>query len=173
MVSLALLFYLLQRSSRAGLRGRAREWATLGFILCLGYLSNNRLEKMCGTLTKGTFSSRLLLSNQDKGCLVPRMSLGLLILFLFLFLPVFAQPVNCISEEGRSVIMVIVDVNVLTAILSFQNHNFFNVSSNLKTTWQRWCVTQALDVRNCTLATSAVVEWFDCVWYFGHKMWMN
>ena len=23
---------------------------------------------MCGTLTKGTFSSRLLLSNQDKGC---------------------------------------------------------------------------------------------------------
>ena len=22
----------------------------------------------CGTLTKGTFSSRLLLSNQDKGC---------------------------------------------------------------------------------------------------------
>ena len=31
-------------------------------------LSNNRLEEVCGTLTTGTFSSRLLLSNQDKGC---------------------------------------------------------------------------------------------------------
>ena len=31
-------------------------------------LSNNRLEEVCGTLTKGTSSSRLLLSNQDKGC---------------------------------------------------------------------------------------------------------
>ena len=31
-------------------------------------LSNNRLEEVCGTLTKGIFSSRLLLSNQDKGC---------------------------------------------------------------------------------------------------------
>ena len=31
-------------------------------------LSNNRLEEVCGTLAKGTFSSRLLLSNQDKGC---------------------------------------------------------------------------------------------------------
>ena len=31
-------------------------------------LSNNRLEEVCSTLTKGTFSSRLLLSNQDKGC---------------------------------------------------------------------------------------------------------
>ena len=31
-------------------------------------LSNNRLEEVCGTLTKSTFSSRLLLSNQDKGC---------------------------------------------------------------------------------------------------------
>ena len=31
-------------------------------------LSNNRLEEMCSTLTKGTFSSRLLLSNQVKGC---------------------------------------------------------------------------------------------------------
>ena len=30
--------------------------------------SNNRLEEVYGTLTKGTFSSRLLLSNQDKGC---------------------------------------------------------------------------------------------------------
>ena len=31
-------------------------------------LSNNRLEEVCGTLTKDTFSRRLLLSNQDKGC---------------------------------------------------------------------------------------------------------
>ena len=31
-------------------------------------LSNNRLEEVCSTLTKGTFSSRLLLSNQVKGC---------------------------------------------------------------------------------------------------------
>ena len=31
-------------------------------------LSNNRLEEVCSTLTKGTFCSRLLLSNQVKGC---------------------------------------------------------------------------------------------------------
>ena len=31
-------------------------------------VTNNRLEEVCGTLTTGTFSSRLLLSNQDKGC---------------------------------------------------------------------------------------------------------
>ena len=30
--------------------------------------SNNRLEEVCGKLTKCTFSNRLLLSNQDKGC---------------------------------------------------------------------------------------------------------
>ena len=39
----------VQRFSRTGPRGRARE-------------------EVCGTLTKGTFSSRLLRSNQDKGC---------------------------------------------------------------------------------------------------------
>ena len=31
-------------------------------------LSNNRLEEVCSTLTNGTFFSRLLLSNQVKGC---------------------------------------------------------------------------------------------------------
>ena len=59
---------IFQRFSRAGPRGRAREWATLGVHPLSWLLSNNRLEEVCGTLTKGTFSSRLLLSNQDKGC---------------------------------------------------------------------------------------------------------
>ena len=58
----------VQRFSTAGPRGRAREWATLGVHPLSWLLSNNRLEEVCGTLTKGTFSSRLLLSNQDKGC---------------------------------------------------------------------------------------------------------
>ena len=58
----------VQKFSRAGPRGRAREWATLGVHPLSWLLSNNRLEEVCGTLTKGTFSSRLLLSNQDKGC---------------------------------------------------------------------------------------------------------
>ena len=53
---------IFQRFSRVGPRGRARELATIWV------LTNNRLEEVCGTLTKGTFSSRLLLSNQDKGC---------------------------------------------------------------------------------------------------------
>ena len=44
------------------------KWATLGVHPLSWLLSNNRLEEVCGTLTKGTFSSRLLLSNQDKGC---------------------------------------------------------------------------------------------------------
>ena len=57
-----------QRFSRAGSRGRAREWATLGVHPLSWLLSNNRLEEVCSTLTKGTFSSWLLLSNQDKGC---------------------------------------------------------------------------------------------------------
>ena len=48
-------------------------------------LSNNRLEEVCGTLTKGTFSSRLLLSNQVKGC-TPSAAHSLP--------PGFAQPVN-------------------------------------------------------------------------------
>ena len=58
----------VQRFSRAGPRGRAREWATLGVHSLSWLISNNRLEEVCGTLTKVTFSSRLLLSNQDKGC---------------------------------------------------------------------------------------------------------
>ena len=57
----------IQRFSRAGPRGRGREWATLGVHPLSWLLSNNRLEEVCSTLTKGTFSSRLLLSNQDKG----------------------------------------------------------------------------------------------------------
>ena len=56
-----------QRFSRAGQRGR--EWATLGVHPLSWLLSNNRLEEVCSTLTKGTFFSRLLLSNQDKGCI--------------------------------------------------------------------------------------------------------
>ena len=59
---------IIQRFSRAGPRGRGREWATLGVHPLSWLLSNNRLEEVCGTLTKGTFSSRLLLSNQDKRC---------------------------------------------------------------------------------------------------------
>ena len=58
----------VQRFSRAGPRGRGREWATQGVHPLSWLLSNNRLEEVCSTLTKGTFSSRLLLSNQDKGC---------------------------------------------------------------------------------------------------------
>ena len=58
----------LERFSRAGPRGRGREWATLGVHPLSWLRSNNRLEELCGTLTTGTFSSRLLLSNQDKGC---------------------------------------------------------------------------------------------------------
>ena len=57
---------IVERFSRAGPRGR--EWATLGVHPLSWLLSNNRLEEVCGTLTTGTFSSRLLLSNQDKGC---------------------------------------------------------------------------------------------------------
>ena len=59
---------VFQRFSRAGPRGRGREWATLAVHPLSWLLSNNRLEEVCSTLTKGTFSSRLLLSNQVKGC---------------------------------------------------------------------------------------------------------
>ena len=62
------VWVVVQRFSRVGSRGRARKWATLGVHPLSWLLSNNRLEEVCGTLTKGTFSSRLLLSNQDKGC---------------------------------------------------------------------------------------------------------
>ena len=57
---------LIQRFSRAGPRGRGREWATLGVHPLSSLLSNNRLEEVCSTLTKGTFSSRLLLSNHGQ-----------------------------------------------------------------------------------------------------------
>ena len=67
-VSIPLGNMSVQRFSRAGPWRRGREWATLGVHPLSWLLSNNRLEKVCGTLTKGTFSSRLLLSNQDKGC---------------------------------------------------------------------------------------------------------
>ena len=60
--------YTIQRFSRAGPRGREREWATQGVHPLSWLLSNNRLEEVCSALTKGIFSSRLLLSNQDKGC---------------------------------------------------------------------------------------------------------
>ena len=63
-----LCLQLVQRFSRAGPRGRGREWATLGVHPLSWLLSNNRLEEVCNTLTKGTFSSRLLLSNRVKGC---------------------------------------------------------------------------------------------------------
>ena len=81
------IIYILifQMFSRAGPRGRGREWATLGVHPLSWLLSNNRLEEVCVTLTKGTFSSRLLLSNQDKGC-TPSVAH----FFLFLFLPIFA-----------------------------------------------------------------------------------
>ena len=59
---------IVQRFTRAGPRGRGREWETLGVHPLSWLLSNNRLEEVCSTLTKCTFSSRLLLSNQVKGC---------------------------------------------------------------------------------------------------------
>ena len=64
----AQLVITLERFSRAGPGGRGREWATLGVHPLSWLLSNNWLEEVCSTLTTGTFSSRLLLSNQDKGC---------------------------------------------------------------------------------------------------------
>ena len=59
----AVQAYTVQRFSRAGPRGRGREWATLGVHPLSWLLSNNRLEEVCSTLTKGTFSSRLLQSS--------------------------------------------------------------------------------------------------------------
>ena len=71
--------------SRAVLRGRGREWATLGVGLhpLSWLLSNNRLEKVPFVSVLHTSSNRLLLSNQDKGCT----PIVLLILFLFLLAP--------------------------------------------------------------------------------------
>ena len=77
-ISMATHAKTIQRLSRAGPRGKAREWATLGVHPFSWLLSNNRLEEVCGTLTKGIFSSRLLLSNQDKEC-TPSVALSLLL----------------------------------------------------------------------------------------------
>ena len=59
---------ILERFSRAGPRGRGREWVTLGEHPLTWLLSNNRLEKVPFVSVLHTSSSRLLLSNQDKGC---------------------------------------------------------------------------------------------------------
>ena len=58
----------IQRFSRAGPRGRGREWATLGVHPLSWLLSNNRLEKVPVVSVPHTSSNRLLLGNQDKGC---------------------------------------------------------------------------------------------------------
>ena len=58
----------VQRFSRAGPRGRGREWVTLGVHPLSWLLSNNRLEKVPVVSVPHTSSNRLLLSNQDKGC---------------------------------------------------------------------------------------------------------
>ena len=67
-----ILGHTVERFSRAGPRGRGREWATLGIhprIHPLSWLlSNNRLEKVPFVSVLHTSSNRLLLSNQDKGC---------------------------------------------------------------------------------------------------------
>ena len=59
---------IVERVSRAGPRGRGREWATLGVHPLSWLLSNNRLEKVPVVSVPHTSSNRLLLSNQDKGC---------------------------------------------------------------------------------------------------------
>ena len=58
----------VERFSRAGPRGRGREWATLGVHPLSWLLSNNRLEKVPFVSVLHTSSNGLLLSNQDKGC---------------------------------------------------------------------------------------------------------
>ena len=58
----------IERFSRAGPRGRGREWATLGVHPLSWLLSNNWLEKVPFLSLLHTSSNRLLLSNQDKGC---------------------------------------------------------------------------------------------------------
>ena len=59
---------IVERFSRAGPRGRGREWATQGVHPLSWLLSNNRLEKVPFVSVLHTSSNRLLLSNQDKGC---------------------------------------------------------------------------------------------------------
>ena len=98
---------IIQRFSRAGPRGRTREWATLGVHPLSWLLSNNRLEEVCGTLSKGTFLVDCCKVTKTKD--VP---LVLLILFLFLFLPVFAQPVKCLKRTWvEEVVFGITDLN--------------------------------------------------------------
>ena len=63
-----MISLIVQRFSRAGPRGRGREWATLGVHPLSWLLSNNRLEKVPVVNVPHTSSNRLLLSNQDKGC---------------------------------------------------------------------------------------------------------
>ena len=60
--------HILERFSRAGPRGRGREWATLGEHPLTWLFSNNRLEKVPFVSVLHTSFNRLLLSNQDKGC---------------------------------------------------------------------------------------------------------
>ena len=108
----------------AGPRGRAREWATLGVHPLSWLLSNNRLEEVCGTLTKGTFSSRLLLSNQDKGC-TPSVAHSLPLP------PGFCSTCLVISSSGAR----------FYNESSFTYHNYINVmisSIFLVISWQ-WC----------------------------------
>ena len=68
LVSACTFGMIVQRFSRAGPRGRGREWATLGVHPLSWLLSNNRLEKVPVVRVSHTSSNRLLLSNQDKGC---------------------------------------------------------------------------------------------------------
>ena len=59
---------LVVRLCKAGPRGRARRWATLGVHPLSWLLSNNWLEKAHFVSMLRTSSNQLLLSNQDKGC---------------------------------------------------------------------------------------------------------
>ena len=59
---------IVERFSRAGPRGRGREWATLGVHPLSWLLSNNRLEKVPVVSVPHISSNQLLLSNQDKRC---------------------------------------------------------------------------------------------------------
>ena len=63
-----IIIIIIQRFSRAGPRGRGREWATLGVHPLSWLLSNNRLEKVPVVSVPHTSSNRLLLSDLDKGC---------------------------------------------------------------------------------------------------------
>ena len=105
-------WWSVERFSRAGPRGRRREWATLGVYPLSWLLSNNRLEEVCGTLTTATFSSRLLLSNQDKGCtpsvahsLPLPLPLGPALLNLWIVSKYHENPSRYIREEAADLIV--------------------------------------------------------------------